>query len=282
MSVLGGCGRHGDDDEVPPDAVPTVLSGARDASDPAVVALTRVDRRTGSTSLCTGTLVAPRFVLTAAHCVRGAEDGDARVGVSWRASHLAGSFHSVPSANVHLPPRSDRSQNDIALVELQAPSDVTPLPVNLDSSGVDDLRELRVVGYGLTGAGRHDSGLKRVGEAQVARTSSHFIISAPGGGNTCFGDSGGPALARVDGRETVVGVTSFGIGGNCRGGSGFVRTDAQRAFLARYLDASPRATPTPNPLPTLPPNPPFATRPRADPPGCTVWGAGGVHIHICT
>jgi hypothetical protein len=277
-AMLGGC--KANDDDAPPDAVPMVLAGARDASDPAVVAITRIDRRTGSTSLCTGTLVAPRFVLTAAHCVNGVEDGDARLGVSFRASRLSGSFHTVPSANVHLPSRPERSQNDIALVELAAPSDVAPLPVNFDADAIDEVRDLRIVGYGLTGAGRHDSGQKRVGEAQVARTTSHFLITSPGRGNSCFGDSGGPALARVDGRETVVGVTSFGIGSSCRGGSGFVRTDSQRAFLARWLDA-PAAPPSPRAAPTLPPNPPVATRPP-DAPGCTIWSAGGVHIRVCT
>ena len=53
-----------------------------------------------------------------------------------------------------------------------------------------------------------------------------------GGGGTCFGDSGGPAL--LDGR--IVGVTSYGYTSNCRYLGGYQRVDiaASQDWLATF------------------------------------------------
>jgi len=44
-------------------------------------------------------------------------------------------------------------------------------------------------------------------------------------GGTCFGDSGGPNF--LAGGNTIAGITSFGINGNCAGTGGVFRTDRQ-------------------------------------------------------
>ena len=44
-------------------------------------------------------------------------------------------------------------------------------------------------------------------------------------GGTCFGDSGGPNYSGSS--NTIAGVTSFGINGNCAGTGGVFRLDKQ-------------------------------------------------------
>ena len=53
-----------------------------------------------------------------------------------------------------------------------------------------------------------------------------------GGGGTCFGDSGGPAM--LDG--ALVGVTSYGYTSNCRYLDGYQRLDipASQQWLATF------------------------------------------------
>ncbi len=57
-------------------------------------------------------------------------------------------------------------------------------------------------------------------------------------GGTCFGDSGGPVFYGGYSSNTIVGVTSFGLNGNCAGVDFAYRTD-QAAVIAWILDTVP-------------------------------------------
>ena len=52
-------------------------------------------------------------------------------------------------------------------------------------------------------------------------------------GGTCFGDSGGPALLG----DTILGVTSFGLNGNCAGIGGVFRIDrdVELGWISSFL-----------------------------------------------
>ena len=58
------------------------------------------------------------------------------------------------------------------------------------------------------------------------------LSANPGGGRggTCFGDSGGPIFYGGFESNTIVGVTSFGLNGNCRGVDFAYRTDTRAVF----------------------------------------------------
>ena len=58
------------------------------------------------------------------------------------------------------------------------------------------------------------------------------LSANPGGGRggTCFGDSGGPVFYGGFESNIIVGVTSFGLNGNCRGVDFAYRTDTRAVF----------------------------------------------------
>lgn len=253
--VTAGCASKGEGGN----AYPLVLSGARDRGDDAIVMV-----HTGG-GICTGTVISSHHVLTAAHCVRDPN----------RLS-IASSRRSIDVARVHLPPRAFNLRNDIAVVEVVESLSPPPVAVNLDPDVLPEEMRVRLVGFGLTSTGSHDSGVKREGEAEVRRTES-YLRTVPGTGGSCYGDSGGPALARIRGRETVVGVVSHGLSRRCENGSELVRTDVHRAFLAgfvggssggRNVDDRPEVRPDPRrtPNPVNPPPPPAPPPPPTPPP----------------
>jgi len=159
---------------------------------------------------CTGTLVDPTTVVTAAHCN---PDGSA-AGIQFAfGADVRDGGNGINLVNVTNHPQYDDVDivNDIAVLKLEHAVDVTPIPVMNQTMGQDWIgRDVTFVGYGITGPNDEVTGVKRsvvIPLTEVAETT--FTYASPGK-NTCQGDSGGPALALVDGGFRLIGVTSYG------------------------------------------------------------------------
>jgi hypothetical protein len=202
-----------------------VIGGELTRGDPAVVAV--INRE--EDALCSGTLVSPSVVITAAHC------SDVAGGAVYFGSDVHDPIERV-GVLVELlhpgwDPDAESSEHDIALLLLEAPADPL-LPVPLNDSPMDLLKgaRLRIAGFG-----QHDREADGDGKKRQAIT----VISGAGPGSdvveygttrvsTCFGDSGGPGFVATSAGELLSGVHSFGTG-DCVRPNGATRVD-------RYAD----------------------------------------------
>jgi MYXO-CTERM domain-containing protein len=216
MVVLVGCQTAASTDEVGTVAQP-VLGADLSTTDPAVVALTA-----GGNIFCTGTLISPRVVLTAGHCV----DGLGANGSVFFGDFIAGTgvTVSIDASQSHPGWTGDLSGgHDVGLVLLSSVQDLS-LPVALNredlSTMIDD--PYRVVGFGI-----HDrdtgelDGYKRTAVMKIQSIQGDYVeitdVDPTMDPDTaiCQGDSGGPGFITDDvtGEELLAGVHSYSISG---------------------------------------------------------------------
>jgi secreted trypsin-like serine protease len=230
------------DPETVEDETP-IVGGTLDRGDPAVLGLFAAVPGMDRGALCTAELVSPHVLLTAAHCVSPAEVGK---GAQFRA--FAGS--SLPDATgsswlgvkaVHAHPRFDPRRPelgfDIGVAVLAQPLHTTPLRVNRGSlSEAITGKRVRIVGFGLNDPEEQSgAGVKRQATTTIDGVDDRLIQLGDPRHDTCNGDSGGPALSKVNGSEVIIGVTSFGAS-DCSGQGSDTRVDRYLDFLGPYLE----------------------------------------------
>lgn len=156
--------------------------------------------------VCTATLVAPRAVITAAHCLEGRSASSLAVASSLDAA-------SVPVRLAHVHPAYDPTTHAHDLAVLHLAGELAATPVALRRAPLDGAAGalVRVVGFGATDVSGASSDGRREGVSRVDAVSALALELAPAPASTCRGDSGGPTLGvDDDGGETLWAVTSFG------------------------------------------------------------------------
>ncbi|MDP3151651.1 MAG: trypsin-like serine protease [Archangium sp.] len=188
-----------------------IIGGTLAMGDPAVVAMA-VRYGGGYESVCTGTLIAPKTVLTAAHCIN-AYGTNVQYFVTF-GTYSASPTRAVLVAQQYKNPNYNQSAWDFGILRLATPVlDVTPIAINETAITQAHIgRAIRHVGFGLTVAGGQTSGTKREVSYGLRRVTPYTIESGAQGKQTCQGDSGGPGFMVMPGgtQEVLVGVVSYG------------------------------------------------------------------------
>ncbi|MDQ3035468.1 MAG: trypsin-like serine protease, partial [Myxococcota bacterium] len=212
--------------EVASSAEPIVAGEA--SADETVVAVVprRVLCEETPTAVCSGVLIAPSIVLTAAHCIENARfRGDLEV---FFGAVIGGEGTYVVVSAFEVDPAYDPTtgEHDLALMAL---ADVAPVsPHVLTAGSIDEVAPgaaLRVVGYGTSGPREDDGGERRSGAMTLTEVREASFDASPSPGLSCQGDSGGPVFADVGGSEVLVGMTVRGDSA-CRERAMHVRIDA--------------------------------------------------------
>jgi len=198
-------------------AIPQIINGVPTSQYPAVTGLTIWNPN--DVVLCSGTLVSPSVILTAAHCVA---DGPVAIDAVLFPTPTTRATYAAVAYEIH--PEFNFPDADLAMILLEAPVvDVTPIALVGQAPRPRTLGT--IVGYGQDGTGL--VGLKEMGVVRLKRCPRRVPAlglrrgalaraicwrARPWQQDTCHGDSGGPFLVG----NTLAGVTSGGDP-NCSG-----------------------------------------------------------------
>jgi hypothetical protein len=217
------------------DSDDAIVGGQPDSGDPAVVALLA-----DGYFICTGTLVHPTVVMTAAHCLPpnlsdlGITDYTQMAAFFGSDVLSGGDVRPVVDGWTHPGWNIDVLEDDIGLVRLASPGPVPPIPYAVGAmSAADQGAPVRIVGFGMIDPNNQGSvGVKHQATTAIEAVAPFYFTMYASPAGTCNGDSGGTALMDLGGQEVVVGVHSRS---DCETLSIDTRVDAYQDDIVAFI-----------------------------------------------
>lgn len=204
---------------------PKIVNGREANSNayPWAVSIAYYDTSGQLQSYCGASLIAEKWLITAAHC--DVYSSDVAIIGRHNLSTNNGKIYKIKRFIPHHSYNKTNSDNDIGLIELDSTVENTPTIklANQDNSTRDG-DNVTVIGWGRLSEGGSTSETLR--EVTIPLVSRNACISSypnltenmicagekEGGKDSCQGDSGGPLLIKKEEEWKQIGIVSFGTG----------------------------------------------------------------------
>lgn len=182
----------------------------------------------GQTYLCGGSIIADRWVLTAAHCFTAStKPGDVRVKAGATNYKTEGVWYEVEKVVIHEAYNAASHEHDLALIRLRIRPKGQVIPLESSKTAIPVGQPLEVTGWGTTAeSGTVANSLRKASVPYTDNTACNAPSAynggikpgmmcagyREGGIDSCQGDSGGPLVQRTEDGPVLVGVVSWGEG----------------------------------------------------------------------
>jgi len=221
-----------------------IIGGEDDCyGDPSVGAILK-----DGATYCSGTVIKPHSIVTAAHCFDD-QPRDAETVDTSRFLYFDGcdattlssdgrTYHTIHARVIkeYSETKADNYDWDIAVLCLLERA--TAASIDIATDGPSSSQSLKFVGYGLSDADGSPSGLgqRRSVEMKAILDASDTLVfyNDVKGKNTCRGDSGGPALTSAG---PIVGIVTVGQDNRCQARSTNLVAPLKRAWVIQEAEA---------------------------------------------
>lgn len=253
-------------------ATPRIVGGTESSKNdwPWMAGILYSDRSSNyDAQFCGASIIDKNWVLTAAHCIKEGSNPELLpqdIEVLVEAHDLRaneGKRIKVKRIILHPDYNPQTYNNDIALIELEVPTDTETLPLYENGGDLAGITAT-AIGWGYTipddsfsaASTRQQVNLPIVTNTECNAAFYNEITGTmmcagflTGGKDTCQGDSGGPLVIKQDSKWILAGVTSWGEGCAKPGFYGvYARVSELKSFIRKYVpDTIPEPEPEPKP-----------------------------------